>query len=124
MALGNAGEQRSLTGREKHDREICLLGRRPEPVRGSVGKPCSLLTNKVQPNAENAGLVPQRRQALRSVGLIQRDAGHDGETARIALDRLLRIIKPLAFERRGTMTTRSTPASSSIGITRSIVIGS
>src|SRR5215203_1102198 len=30
MALGNAGEQRSLTGREKHDREICLLGRRPE----------------------------------------------------------------------------------------------
>src|SRR3954468_18099148 len=98
MTLGNSGEERGSAGGEKHDRKARLRGRRPEPVGRPVGKPCGLLTDKVEPHAEHARLTSESRKALCSVRFVQRDAGHYGEASRIALYRLLRIIEPLAFE--------------------------
>jgi hypothetical protein len=59
-----------------------------------------LLTNEIQPHAQHAGLVSQGREALHPVRFVNRNAGHDGEAARMPLHRLLRIVEPLAFERR------------------------
>jgi len=100
VPLRNAGELVRLTGGEKHDRNAGLLGRRPEPVRGPVRKPCGLLASYIQPNTEHTRLFSPRRKATSGCRIVERNAAHDGKTAGISFHRLLSIVEPVAFQCR------------------------
>jgi hypothetical protein len=59
-----------------------------------------LVPNEIQAHAQYARFVSQGREALRPLRFVNRNTRHDAETTGITSYRLLRIIEPLAFERR------------------------
>ena len=99
VALRDARELVRLTGGEKHDRNVGLLGCRPEPVRGPVSKPCGLLASDIQPNTEHTRLFSPCRKAASRCRIVERDAAHDGEAAGISFHRFLSIVEPVACPR-------------------------
>ena len=99
VAFGDRAEQRKLAGRQEHDRQAGLLGRRPEPVRGAVGEPILRAAPRKVSRTPSTRAAPSISEAARRIRLLESDAAHDGEAARIPSDRFQRII--VAVARRG-----------------------
>jgi hypothetical protein len=100
VALRDAGEQVRLTGGEKYDRNAGPLGRRPEPVRSPVRKPCGLLASDIQPNTEHTRLFSPCRKAASRCRIVEHNAAHYDEAAGISFHRFLSIVEPVAFQGR------------------------
>ena len=100
MAFRDRREGGASAGREKHDRQPRLLGRRPDPVCGAVGQPRGLRAEEGEPDPEHTWLLPPFWQPRGRLGLLEWNAPHHGEALRIALRRLEPVVVAVARPRR------------------------
>ena len=99
VALGDAREVLHAAA-QKHHRDACLLGRRPEPVRGPVAEPSRRDRRERKPNAEHIALLLPGWDLGAHIRIIEMDAAHDPEAIRIFHHRLRGIVVTLALPAR------------------------
>src|ERR1043166_4808215 len=84
MALGDLAERRQPVAREQRERHLRLLGGRPEPVEGTVGRPGAVVwLVEIEARAEHAGTLFQLRDQRAAVRPVDGRIAEDREAPRM-----------------------------------------